>query len=55
VEDYSNFSWEKIQQSLKESIERIQRETGASDTEMAVALSEVAQDFMNMNFLKEPK
>jgi len=53
--DYSNFSWEAIQKSLKEAVENIQRTTCATDEQMAEALSVSAKKFMDTNFLKEPK
>jgi hypothetical protein len=55
MEDYSDFGMESIQRSLREMAERIQRKTKATDIQMAIALSQAAKDFMNTNFLKEPR
>lgn len=53
-EDYSNFSQEAIENSIRASLDRIRQETGATEEELMVALNEVAGGIMNINMLKEP-
>jgi len=55
TEDYSNFSWEAIQKSLQETVEKVQKQTGASDEEMRVAFAVVMKKFMDVNGFVEPK
>ena len=54
-EDYSNFSIEAIQQSLRDMIADVKEKTGASDEELGAVMSVVAREFMEVNCLKEPK
>jgi hypothetical protein len=55
MEDYSNFSWESIQKSLRDIIAEVKEETGASDDQITLALSECAERIMNTNGFMEPK
>jgi hypothetical protein len=55
MEDYSNFSWESIQKSLKIMIAEVKEETGATDEQIELALSECAERFMNTNCFVEEK
>ena len=55
MEDYSNFSWESVQKSFRDMIAEIQKETGATDEQMTLALQESANRFMNTNFFKEER
>jgi len=50
-DDYSNFSWAAIQKSLRDMIESVQKETGASDEQMALALEISARKVMETNCL----
>lgn len=54
-EDYSNFSMEAIQQSLRDLLVDIQEKTGASKEELNLALSMIAREVMGVNGFKEPK
>jgi hypothetical protein len=54
MEDYSNFSWESIQKAWRDIVDKAQKETGATDEQMALAVSQVANNFMETNFLKSP-
>lgn len=55
IEDYSNFSWEAIQAAWREIIEDAQKRTGASDEEMALAISLSASFWMDTNGFVEPR
>jgi len=55
MEDYSSFSWESIQKALRDLVAKVKEETGASDAEMSLALSECAERIINTNGFVEPK
>jgi hypothetical protein len=55
MEDYSNFSWEAIQKSLRDMIADVKKETGASDEQIELALSECAEKIMNTNGFVESR
>jgi hypothetical protein len=55
MEDYSNFSWDLIQKSLRDIVAEVKEETGASDDQITLALSECAERFMNTNGFVEPR
>lgn len=54
MDDYSAFKWENIQRDFRGLIDKVQRETGATDAEVTMALGVVARRFINTNFLEEP-
>jgi hypothetical protein len=54
MEDYSNFSWESIQRSWIAIVDQVQRETGATDEEISIAMTRVSRKFMDTNFMEGP-
>ena len=55
MEDYSNFSWAAIQEDWRKIVEDAQKETGASDEEMALAIALSASFWMDTNGFLEPR
>jgi hypothetical protein len=54
MEDYPAFSWESIQKDWSDIVAKIQRETGATDAQMTMAIGVVARKIMDTNFMEEP-
>jgi hypothetical protein len=53
-EDYSNFSMEAIEKSLRDLYDEIKTKTGATDEQMAAAWAESTAKIMDINCLREP-
>ena len=51
-EDYSSFSWQAIEKSMRDMIEDAKKRTGASDEEIGLALAVCANKFMDINFFE---
>jgi hypothetical protein len=49
MEDYSNFSQEAITKSIREILDKVKRETGASEEEVMTALAIWGRKFMDVN------
>ena len=52
--DYSSFSLEAIQKSLRDLVADVKQKTGASDEEINAALAISAEKIMKINFLLLP-
>ena len=55
MEDYSSFSWAAIEAAWREIVEDAKKRTGASDEEMALAISLSASFCMDTNGFVEPR